>query len=168
MKKFYTTKKIVIMAVFISVGIVLQYAESRILISQLPAGKLGLANVVSIINIYMFGGHNALLIATLRATLTSLLTSGAAALPYSVAGAFFSTIAMWIIKKYFYPAVSIIGISIVGAATHNVVQLLVAFLQYGSIFVFSYLPGLLVISLFSGFVTGYTAKTFAQRVLKER
>lgn len=167
MNKKYTPKKIVIMAVFISIGVILQYAETQLLPSAGFGGKLGLANIVSIINIFMFGGKNALVIATLRAALVSLITNGAVTLPYGIAGAVLSTIAMWGIKKYFYPRVSIIGMSIVGAVFHNTAQIMVAFVQYGSIYVFSYFPGLMTVSLFSGIVTGYTARVFAQKVLKE-
>ena len=56
MKNSYTPKKIGIMAMFVAIGLVLQYAESRFLVLSVPGGKLGLANVVSIINIFMFGG----------------------------------------------------------------------------------------------------------------
>ncbi len=167
MKK-YTAKNTAIMAAFIAVGFVLQYAESRILISNIPGAKLGLANVVSIINIFMFGGQNATVIASLRATLASVVSAGVVTLPYSLCGAFFSTIAMSFAKKYFYPKVSIIGISIIGASVHNVIQLAVAFFQYGSAYIFSYLPGLLIMALVSGTITGYAAKTFADRTLKEK
>lgn len=160
-------KNLAIMAAFVAVGFVLQYAESRILISDIPGAKLGLANVVSIINIFMFGGKNAIIIASLRATLASVVSAGAVTLPYSLCGAFFSTLVMSITKKYFYPMVSIIGISIIGASVHNIIQLTVAFFQYGSAYIFSYLPGLLVMALVSGTITGYAAKTFAYRALKE-
>ena len=166
MKNSYTPKKIGIMAVFIAIGLVLQYVESRISILSIPGGKLGLANAVSIINIFMFGGKNALIIAILRATLTSLMVSGIATLPYGVLGAIFSILVMALSKKYFYPQVSIIGISVLGAAFHNIAQLLVAFLQYGSPYVFSYLPGLMVMGVLSGIVTGYTAMVFSKRALK--
>ena len=168
MKKKYTPKQIGIMAVFVSFGFVLQYTESKIFISAVPGGKLGLCNIVSIINIFIFGGQNALVIASIRSMLTSFITGGAATLPYSLAGAVCSTAAMWLVKKYFYPKISIIGISIAGAAVHNIAQLVVAFLQYGSGYVFSYLPSLLTVALISGTVTGYATRVLAERLLKER
>lgn len=167
MKK-YSAKDITIMAAFVAVGFILQYAESRILITGIPGAKLGLANVVSIINIFVFGGRNAILISSLRAVLASVVSAGVSTLPYSLCGAFFSTLAMVFAKKYFFPSLSIIGISITGAVVHNIVQLLVAFFQYGSAYVFSYLPGLLIMALISGTITGYTAKIFAERALKEK
>jgi heptaprenyl diphosphate synthase len=167
MKRIYSNRKIGIMAVFIAIGLVLQYFESRIIITPVPGGKLGLANIVTVINIFLFGGGNATVIAIIRAFLGALVSGGAATVPYSVAGAALSTLAMWIVKKYFYPKVSIIGISIIGAVFHNIAQLLIASAVYVSGYIFSYLPGLLVLALVSGTVTGYAALIFAKRALKE-
>lgn len=166
-KKLSKTQKIGIMAMFVSVGLVLQYAESRIIITSVPGGKLGLANVVSIINIFMFGGKNALLIASLRAILGCLLSGGISALPYSLSGAVFSTVLMWIMRKWLYPRVSMIGLSIAGASIHNIAQLMVASAIFSSVYVFSYLPVLLVLSVFSGMATGYTAEVLSKRILVE-
>lgn len=167
MKKRYTPKKLGIMAVFISVGLALQYVEGQMLITSVPGGKLGLANIVSIINIFMFGGQNAAVIATIRACLGALVTSGAVVVPYSAAGALCSTGIMWLVKRLFYPKVSMIGIGIAGAVVHNIAQLIVAFVQYGSVYVFSYMPVLLIIGLVSGTVTGCAAGIIAKRILKE-
>ncbi len=166
MKKRYTSKKLIIMSMFVAIGIVLQYVESKVLISPVPGGKLGLCNIVSIINIFMFGGKNAVMISLIRAFLGTFLTGGAMALPYSIAGAFFSTITMAIMKKYTYPKVSMIGISISGAAVHNLLQICVAAVMLTSGYIFSYLPFLLVVATVSGAVTGYAAQVFGNRILK--
>lgn len=167
MNNKYTPKKLGIMAVFIAVGLVLQYIESRILITPIPGGKLGLANIVSVLNIFVFGGKNAIIIASIRALLGSILAGSVAAIPYSVAGAVFSTFIMWLFQKFFYPKISIIGISVVGAVSHNIAQLAVVSLIYKSYYVFSYLPFLLLTALISGSITGYVTHLLANRVLKE-
>ncbi len=167
MNKQINSRSIGLMAIFVSMGLALQYIENRIFITPLPGGKLGLANIITIINIFMLGGGNALLISVLRSFLGSLLTGGVTTIVYSIAGAFFSTLSMWAVKKAFYPKISIIGISIIGAAIHNISQLMVAMLFYSSIYVLSYLPALLIISLVSGFATGCAAYIFAKRALKE-
>ncbi len=166
MKRRYTSKKLIIMSIFVAIGIVLQYVESRVLISPVPGGKLGLCNIVSVINIFMFGGANAIMIAVIRAFMGTFLTGGAMALPYSMAGAFFSTAAMAVIKKYTYPKVSMIGISIIGAVVHNIMQTCVASVMLTSGYIFSYLPFLLVVAVISGAITGYAAQVFGNRILK--
>ena len=162
----FSPKQIGIMAMFVSIGLILQYVESRILISPVPGGKLGLANVVSILNIFMFGSGNAMLVALLRAFLGALITGGVMAVPYSLAGTFFSMLVMCFLKKYFYPKVSMVGMSILAAAVHNLSQVCVAALILWSPYIFSYLPLLLTVSAISGTATGYAAQVFGNRILK--
>ena len=166
MKRRYTSKKLIIMSIFVAIGIVLQYIENKVLISPVPGGKLGLCNIVSIINVFMFGGKNAIMISLIRAFLGTFITGGAMALPYSMAGAFFSIVAMVVVKKCLYPKVSMIGISIAGAAVHNFMQTCVAAIMLTSGYIFSYLPFLLVVAVISGAVTGYAAQIFGNRILK--
>ncbi len=160
------SRKIIIMAMFVSIGIVLQYAESRIMITPLPGGKLGLANIVTITNIFMFGAKNAVMISVIRAFLGTLLSSGVSALPYSVLGALFSTLSMCVVKKYLFPKASVIGMSVIGAAVHNVAQILVSSAVFASVYIFSYLPVLLVVAALSGAITGYFAQILVKRIEK--
>ena len=83
----YSSGQLCLMAVFIAIGLVLQYIEGTFAIFAPPGAKVGLANVVSIISLFMFGGANAFVIAVIRAVTGSLLGSGAAAVAYSTAGA---------------------------------------------------------------------------------
>ena len=72
MKKRFSVKDYVLMGLLISFGIVLQLADNLINFTGVPGGKLGLANIVSLANIFIFGGANALVISTLRAFLGAL------------------------------------------------------------------------------------------------
>lgn len=162
----YTPGKIGIMALFVSLGIILQYIESRIMITAVPGGKLGLCNIVSIINIFMFGGKNAMVIALVRAFLGTFLSGGVTALPYSMAGALFSTLTMCLAKRYMYPKISMIGMSVIGASVHNLSQLCVAAVVLSSPYIFSYLPMLLLAAVASGIITGFGAQVLGNRILK--
>ncbi len=166
-KKKYSAKNICIMAILTAVGIVLQYVENRILISPVPGGKLGLANIVTILNIFLFGGKNAMVISLLRAFLGSLLSGGVTALPYSLLGTFFSVLGMIFAKKYFYPKVSVVGMSVIGATLYNLAQILVASLIFYTVYMFSYLPQLLIVAAVSGAITGMGAKVLGDRILKD-
>ena len=168
MKNKIITKRIGLTAIFVSLGIVLQYAESRIVITTIPGGKLGLANIVSILNIFMLGGKNALLVAAVRAFLGGLITGGVMTVPYSMAGAITSVLIMYLLKRLFYPKVSMVGMGMLGAAFHNLAQLFVAAVMYGSVYVFSYLPLLLMLSLVSGATTGCAAQIFSGRIFKAK
>ncbi len=166
MKKKTLSQNIGIMAMFIAIGLILQYIENQLPIISVPGGKLGLANTITLLNLFMFGGGNTLVIAIIRATLGSLLSGGVTSIFYSVSGVFFSTIAMWLTKKWLYPKVSMIGLSIIGAAVHNTAQVFVAAFMFSTWYVFSYLPGLLVFSVFCGIATGYCTELLIKRVFK--
>ncbi|MBQ7097245.1 MAG: Gx transporter family protein [Clostridia bacterium] len=167
-KKIYTPRNLGIMSIFVSLGIILQYVENTILFTPVPGGKLGLSNIVSVINIFLFGGPNALVVSMLRAFLGTMLTGGVSALPYSLAGAFVSTISMWGAKHFFYPGLSMVGISVIGACLHNVSQIFVASIVFSSGYIFSYMPILLVVGVICGFVTGVFARIFGNRFLKRK
>jgi len=166
MKRSSKSFKLIIMALFVAIGLVLQYAEGLLIITTVPGGKLGLCNIVSIINIFMFGGVNAIGISFVRSLLGGLISGGAISTVYSVTGAVFSTIAMSAAKRFLYPGLSIIGISVIGAVVHNIVQIIIAVLFYRSIYLFSYVPILLVLATVSGCITGLAAQILSNRVLK--
>ena len=49
---------------------------------------------------------------------------------------------------------SVYGVSILGAASHNIGQILVAMFLMNSVYVAGYLPYLLAVSVFTGMATG--------------
>ncbi len=154
----YKTKDYVIMALMVSLGIVLQIVDNMLNFIAIPGGRLGLSNIVTLMNIFVFGGLNAFFISLLRAMLGSLLYGGVSSLLYSFFGALFSVLAMWIVKSFFYPKVSEIGISVIGAFFHNFAQVLVAIATFENASLFSYLAPLTVVSVFAGTFTGFQVK----------
>ena len=63
---------------------------------------------------------------------------------------------MYLVKRY--TSLSIVGVSIVGAITHCLGQILVAIIILRTINVIYYLPILLLLSIPMGIVTGMTVK----------
>lgn len=166
MRKKYTSFEICTMAAFISAGLVLQYIESQLALLPIPGGKLGLANIVSMINISVFGGGCAMVIAVCRAFIGALLTGGAGAVPYSVAGAAASVGIVWLCRRRMSPRVSMVGEGVLGAAAHNTAQLLVACAALGSPYALSYFSALLVIAVICGSATGYAAELLNGRIMR--
>lgn len=159
-----TSKRLTVMAMFTAIGLVLQLIESMLpIFTSVPGGKLGLANIVSIINISFFGGANALLIATLRSFIGSMLYGGAMAVPYSVSGAVFSTIVMWLARKYAGDRLSGVGVGVLGAVAHNTAQILTASIIFGNVYIWTYLPVLIIIGTLSGAVVGFAAETVLRK-----
>lgn len=153
------TKKITVFALLCAVGLVLGFFESMIPgFSVVPGGKIGLANIVTIVVFCIFPVSEALAFALFRSLLTAVLISGMSAFFYSAAGSVLTVLSMALVRKILKTRVSEIGLSIVGAVFFNIGQLTVASIVLGSAQVFRYFPALGVVSAFAGLVTGYIAK----------
>lgn len=126
----------------------------------LPGAKLGLANIASLLAIYLYGLKGGISVALLRVLISSLLTGTFLSLGFllSLSGAFVSTLVMSFLRRYsrFF---SLIGVSMAGALSHNLGQLLLASYLIQTRAVFYYLPLLLVLGLPAGFLTGIITQT---------
>lgn len=153
------TKKIAYLSLLTSVGIALHIIESFIPvpIQGAPGAKLGLANIVNLITLVVFGFKEALVVAVLRCFVGTLGTGAVTGFFYSLAGALASTVVMFIVYKLGSKKFSLIGVSIFGALSHNIAQLTVASLMINNVLIFSYLPVMMLVSLFTGYFVGLTA-----------
>lgn len=149
------TKTLVQSAVLISLALALSYVERFIplqLLIPLPGVKLGLANVVTLIALYHLGGKNAFAILIIRCVLGSLFGGGITGLLFSLTGGLLAMTVMALWKNS--PFLSVYGVSILGAAAHNIGQILAAMVLMHSVYIGMYLPYLLMVALFTGFATG--------------
>ena len=149
------TKKLTLCARLISLALTLSYMERFFplhLIVPLPGVKLGLANIVSLIALYLLGGKSAYLILALRCILGSAFGGGITSLMFSLTGGTLAMLVMALARRL--PIFSIYGVSILGAAAHNIGQILSAMVLMHSIYIGAYLPYLLAVGLFTGFATG--------------
>ncbi|OPJ56366.1 Gx transporter family protein [Alkalithermobacter paradoxus] len=160
------TRKLVIIAIFVSQAMALHIIESSIpnpLIAISPGAKLGLSNIITLTSLKIFGFKESLLILVLRIALSTLWGSMSSFL-FSLVGGVLSLVAMATLLKLLKERLSIIGVSIVGAIFHNIGQLLVASIVIQNINIFIYLPVLLLSSiptgLFIGIVCKFLVKTY--------
>ena len=146
------------MSLLLSMALVLHYIEN-FFPPLAPGAKLGLANIVTMISLYMFGFSESMAIVILRSVLGPLLGGSPTAIMYSMAGGVLSCIVMAVLYYKFNKYFSLLGISLAGAVFHNIGQLLTASLVYGSIgIMFTYMPILMVASIFTGNFIGLAAK----------
>jgi len=136
---------------------------------MVPGVKLGLANIVTLYVIMNFGTRDGIVISILRTLLGSLL-SGTFMTPtfyFSFSGGLVSAIVMGLLYKYGSKYLSMMGISLVGALTHNLAQLTVAALMIEQSLILAYLPVMLFAALptgaFVGLVTGKVNQHYAFR-----
>ena len=133
----------------------LSYMESffpLVLLVPLPGVKLGLANIVTLYALYAIGFPSALAILLVRCTLGALFAGNASALLFSLLGGLSALLVMALLSGA--KKLSIFGVSIAGAAAHNCGQVCAALITLGSTAPLYYLPFLLLVSLFTGALSG--------------
>ena len=152
------TKKIALCAVLTALALGLSTLENLFPINfliPLPGVKLGLANIVTVFALYELGALPALLILIGRCFLGALFAGNFNALLFSLMGGLLAMLVMIGLKHL--PALSLYGVSIGGAAAHNVGQICAAMINLGNTLVLGYLPLLLAVSLFTGALTGFVS-----------
>ena len=146
-----------------AVALILSYVESLIpVLVAVPGVKLGITNIVVIFALYRLGIKEAAALSLLRVVLVSFLFGNAFSFLYSLAGAVLSLAVMILLKKT--DKVSATGISVAGAVSHNVGQILVAIVVLSTEKLILYLPVLAVAGVLAGIVTGLTASVLLKRV----
>lgn len=149
------TKRIALCGVLMALALALSYIERFIplqMIVPLPGVKLGLANIVTLIALYLMGPREAFSILIPRCVLGALFGGGVTGLLFSLTGGMLAMGTMVLMKKL--PLFSVYGVSIMGAAAHNVGQIAISMLLMNSIYIGAYLPYLLIVALFTGSATG--------------
>ena len=148
-KQKISAKTVALMAMMIALAMIFSYVETMIPINfGIPGVKLGLANLVIVAAIYLFGGKQAFLISIVRIFLSGFMFGNLASIMYSLGGGLLSLAAMLLLKKT--DKLSILAVSVMGGICHNIGQLIVAMLVVENLKLIFYVPVLLI----SGFLTG--------------
>jgi len=143
----------------VALGLVLQIVEGTIPpILPLPGAKLGLANLATVIALVVLGPWEALAVNVLRCLLGGLLRGSFIGLTLSLAAGTAATLVMALLYTMRPRVLSLTGVSIAGAVTHNAVQLAVAIWLVGFPGLRYYLPYLLLVALPTGFFIGLAAR----------
>ena len=157
------TKKLATLSVTVAVAMILSFVESRIpAFVAIPGVKVGLANIAVIFALYKFGWREAAVVSLIRVFLVSLLFGSTVSLAYSIAGAILSLAVMMLLKSL--RLFTEVAVSVVGGITHNVGQILVAFLLLESDVVFYYLPFLLISGIIAGVAVGIASALLVKRI----
>ena len=147
-------------ALLISLALVLSIAERWIpleLIIPVPGVKLGLANIVTLVAILCLYPVDAIALVTIRSMIMGLI-SGLTTLMFSLSGGLLALLLMWLARRLYERVFSVVGISLIGAAAHNIGQIFVAGLILREpLLLTTYLPVLLLASLVTGTLTGVAA-----------
>jgi heptaprenyl diphosphate synthase len=141
-------KKFTRLTMLLSLSVVLNIFESIIPLFNgiIPGLKLGLANSIILLIIYLFSFKDALYVSILRVFLVGILRNGL----------LLSVVMMSLAKNK--TKLSIIGVSIIGSITHSIGQIMVAMLVLKTHNIIYYLPWLLVFSIPTGIFIGMISK----------
>lgn len=148
-------KKIAFCGLMTAVALALSFMERFIplqLLIPVPGVKLGLANIVTLVLLYLFKPRYAFAVLIPRCLLGAVFGGGITGLLFSLTGGIFALLVMTLAKKC--PWFSVFGVSILGAAAHNVGQILAAMVLLKSCWVGAYLPWLLLTAILTGALTG--------------
>ena len=139
--------------ILLALALLLSYVEVLLPLSiGIPGVKLGLANLASLVCLYLFGIRRAALLSVLRIVLTGFLFGNMAAILHSLSGAALSRTAAALAKRS--GGFSELGVSVLGAVFHNLGQLIVASLVVQNRGLFWYFPLLLLAGVIMGALIG--------------
>ncbi len=151
-----TTKRAAYCAMLTALAMIFGYVEALIPFGfGIPGVKLGLANIVIVLALYILPAYQALAIQLMRIVLVSFLFGNLSMMIYSLAGGILSFLVMCLLKRM--KGFSVTGVSIAGGVSHNIGQLTVAVLVVQNLKIAFYFPALMLAGLVTGGVIGILA-----------
>ena len=156
------SKKVALYGVLASLCLVFSYLETLLPLTFIAPGvKIGLANGIALLLILKRDVKGAFFVNVIRIVLSNLLFVHPFALVYSLSAGIISTFVMWLISKT--KIFGAVGFSVLGALTHNLVQMAVALILLGT-GVFYYSPFLIFSAIISGSLIGFLAKILDKKI----
>lgn len=158
-------KKLTTLSLYTALSLAIYAAESMLPpLLPLPGMKLGLANIITLIVLRHASLKDTALMLLTRILLSSLLFGQFISLAYSLAGGMFSMLTMALLTRLFQKKYTFLT-GAAGGLTHNLGQLLIAYLLTATPGVFSYFPFLTLCGILTGLFTGFAA-SFADTKLR--
>ncbi len=151
------TRKIAIIGLLVGIGLIMHIVEGMIpMAAIIPGAKLGLANIVNLIGLVLFGFAGGLQVLLLRILLGSLIIGTFLTYNFylSLAGGLLGYLLMSLFYYRFHYRFSLIGISVIGAVFHNLGQITVAYFIIANIGIYYYLPYLILLAVPTGIGVG--------------
>lgn len=142
-------------AIMLALALALSYVERLIplqLVIPLPGIKLGLANIVTMVSLYLLKTRYTFMVLIPRCCFTAAFGGGATGFWFSLCGGLLALVAMSLAKRVAF--LSVYGVSMIGAAAHNIGQIMAAMVLMNSVYIGAYLPYLLLIAIVTGLLTG--------------
>lgn len=153
-------------AIFLALAVIFSYIEHLVALPFLfPGAKLGLANAVGLIILYIYGKERYIVFGLLRVLLSALLFTGfGTTFLISLGGNILASLIT--ILLLFDKKVSIYGIGVNGAIFHGIGQVLVVSIIYQTIQMFNYVLILSLTGIVSGLLMAYLTQLLIKKIPK--
>lgn len=154
-----STKKLTYMALFLSLSLVLNYAERFYsIVPGIPGIKFGLSNIIILLAFFYFTRKEVGLLLLAKIFLSSFFVASFTSFLYSLVGGIFSYLIMALLFPYLGQGFSLYGLSLLGAFFHNSGQVMVLAFFLGSYKIaLTYYPLLIIAGTISGLATAFIA-----------
>jgi heptaprenyl diphosphate synthase len=151
------TARLVVLGIFTAAAVVLQSVENIVFPSALPFGP-GLANMITIMILAVFGAKEAIAVTVVRTVIASAIGGKFLGIPFilGLSGGLASAAVMGMLFRFTQNDgnFGIMGLSIIGATTHNFTQLaIVSLLIMPAAGTINLLPWLWSAALIAGSIT---------------
>ena len=151
--------RLVILSLYVAMALILSYIESLIpLPLPIPGAKIGLPNIITLVSLLTLGWPLTLLVVIARIFLSGFLFGGGFSIVYSLGGGLLSLLVMSLLLHFFKNRISIILISVFGAITHNLGQVIVAAIVVQTTSLLLYFLFLMLLAIPTGLFIGITAR----------
>ena len=158
-------RRMTIVTMLLAMSIVFHMLEPTVPL-PVPGVKLGLANILGLIALYMYGPKEMFAINFTRVLIASLLRGIIFVTGFwlSLSGVALSSLIVVLLKKT--TPLSPVGLSVASATFHNVGQILAIMVIWSSVMMVYWLPVMIWMSIPTGILTGSLASQVLRRIKK--
>lgn len=151
--------RLVVLSLYVAMALILSYVESLIpLPLPIPGAKIGLPNIITLVSLLTLGWPLTLLVVVARVLLAGFLFGGGFSIVYSLAGGLLSLLVMSLLLYFFKEKISLVLVSIFGAITHNLGQVVVAAIVVQTTSLLLYFLFLMLLAIPTGIFIGISAR----------
>lgn len=159
------TKKMTTITMLVAISVMFHMVESMIPLPIIvPGFKLGLANIVGLVALYLFDSKAMISVNLLRVVFASLLRGMLFSTGFwlSLCGVIFSMSATILAKRY--TPMTIYGVSVCGSSFHAIGQVIAVTLIYQQFFMQAVLPILIALGIPTGLFIAFFARQVVVRL----
>ena len=160
-------KKVSLCGIFTALALISFMIENLFPSALIPGARLGISNVFILLSLIFLGVPWAFSSLIIKCVLGSVFSGNVSAVIYSLPAGLIA-LSIETVLLIFTKDISVVAISVAGAVINSLMQTVTFALVTNSIYMFSYLPYLLLIGTGSGVIVGllvfFTVKTMPKGV----